>query len=172
MKVSGLWVLLLLFVFGTTFLSLNVSGRRIVSLVPGKYFPFCYFGFCLRNVCLFWCSFFLVTICYYLFRNMEMLMRLSEKSLCSFMIWLVGVQNCLLIVVVLFLCSAIVFSQSIISFEVAIMRRKQRHCYCSSQLLNSFKYRGRGGFELGGLRLKHQEVSVELNQLKALGSNA
>lgn len=37
-------------------------------------------------------------------------MGLSEKSLCSFMIWLVGVQNCLLIVVVLFLCSAIVFS--------------------------------------------------------------
>ncbi|KAL4604209.1 hypothetical protein ACB092_10G176600 [Castanea dentata] len=34
MKVSGFWVLLLLFVFGTTFLFLNVSGRRIVSLVP------------------------------------------------------------------------------------------------------------------------------------------
>lgn len=53
---------------------------------------------------------FLVTICCYLFRNMEMLMGLSEKSLCYFMIWLMGVQNCLLIVVVLFVCSAIVFS--------------------------------------------------------------
>lgn len=102
MKVSGLWVLLLLFVFGTTFLFLNVSGRRIVSLVPGKYFPFCYFGFCLRSVCSFWCSVFqsqYVITCLGIWKCWWGWVR---NLYVMFMILLMGVQNCLLIVVVLF----------------------------------------------------------------------